>query len=197
MAGGEGDPRKAVDLAQRAGNEAISMLAYEEAMAAYQRALQLLELQHPEAMADRGRRKADMRRRCELLLALADATWRAGQFARAAEVFPQAASLARLCEAPQLLARAALGLGMVRIERGGPDRELVDLLEESLRSIDPGDLSLRSRLLARLARSFHYSRQAERRSELILEAVAAAERVSDDAALAEALLAQHVLLVHS
>ena len=96
-----GDVDKAIDYATRAGERSIRLLAYEEAVSHYERALEVLDLTLPEEDG----------RRCELLLALADALWSTGEATTARETFLRAAGIARRLGAPERLARAALGAG--------------------------------------------------------------------------------------
>src|SRR5581483_7664912 len=119
---------------------AMKLLAYEEAVGHYERALQVLQLQPPNE-----------RRRCELLLLLGDALWRAGESVRARDSFIQAAQVAQTLPAADALARAALGLGNVRAETGVVDDVLVGLLEAALAALSGDDSVLRVRVLARLA----------------------------------------------
>jgi predicted ATPase len=77
--GGEVD--KALTYAVQAGERATVLLAYEEAIGHYERALQVLELQG-----------ADEGQRCELLLALGDAQRWTNDIAAARVTFQRAAS---------------------------------------------------------------------------------------------------------
>jgi predicted ATPase len=175
---------KAVAYAQRAGERAMKLLAYEEAVSHYARALQVLERQTP-----------DERRRGELLLWLGDALWRAGESARARDSFIQAAQAAQSLGAADMLARAALGLGNVRAETGVVDDALVGLLDAALTALSGDDSVLRVRVLARLAMALYFSPSAaERRNALSSEALAMAQRIGDRSALAFALLARHFVL---
>ncbi len=175
---------KAVAYAQRAGERAMKLLAYEEAVGHYERALQVLQLQPPNE-----------RRRCELLLLLGDALWRAGESVRARDSFIQAAQVAQTLPAADALARAALGLGNVRAETGVVDDVLVGLLEAALAALSGDDSVLRVRVLARLAMALYFSPSAaERRHALSSEALAMAQRIGDRSALAFALLARHFVL---
>src|SRR4029453_3121798 len=79
-----GAAAKAVEFSLRAGRQAMAMLAYEDALAHYERALAALPLEPP-----------DDRRRMEVLLAVGDAAWRAGRNPRAREAFAQAVRCAR------------------------------------------------------------------------------------------------------
>ncbi|MEW6297255.1 MAG: hypothetical protein AB1671_05865, partial [Thermodesulfobacteriota bacterium] len=175
---------KAVAYAQRAGERAMKLLAYEEAVSHYERALHVVE-----------RQMSDERRRCELLLGLGDALWRAGESARARDTFIQAAQVAQTLHAADMLARAALGLGNVRAETGVVDEVLVGLLDAALAILSTDDSVLRVQLLARLAMALYFSHAAaERRNALSIEALAMAQRVGDRSALAFALLARHFVL---
>src|SRR5262249_44059598 len=75
----------AIAYPRQAGEHAMSVFAYEEAVGHYERALQALA----RHAAD------DARQRCELLLALGEAQTRAGAFPLARETLHQAAALAR------------------------------------------------------------------------------------------------------
>ena len=119
------------------------LLAYEEAARHYGRGLQLLGTD-PEG-ADR--------RRCDLLLRLGDAQWRAGDVGAARSSFEDATVVARRLGEGELLARAALGyvtalggfLLYARFEVGATG---ADLLTEALaalperRQLAPGDPAL-------------------------------------------------------
>src|SRR5215207_4657981 len=96
-----GDLDKAIDYARRAGGRAAELLAYEEAARLYRMALDALELKAP----------IDEAARCELLLALGDAQDRGGDLLGARETFARAGDVARRLDAPEQLARAALGYG--------------------------------------------------------------------------------------
>jgi DNA-binding SARP family transcriptional activator len=169
---------RAVDYARRAGDQALRLLAYEEAARLYQAALEALgagELQSGEE-------------RCELMLALGDAQARAGDMPGARETFVVAAELARRLGAGEYLARAALGYGGRFVWlRAGRDRRIVPLLEDALALLPNEDSSLRVRVLARLAGALRDLPSPKRRVNLCREAVAIARRLADPATLAYAL----------
>jgi DNA-binding SARP family transcriptional activator len=174
IAGSEFD--KGLSYARRAGDRALALLAYEEAARLYETALGVLEL-----------KATDEPTRCELLLALGDARARGGDLASAKEIFAEAADLARALNAPDQLARAALGYGGRFVWfRAGRDRRLVPLLEDALARL-PGDNPLRVRLLARLAGALRDRPVPQRRASLSHEAVEIARRLSDRPTLAYAL----------
>ena len=167
---------KGLSYARRAGDRALALVAYEEAARLYTTALEALELT-----------AADEATRCELLLVLGDAQARGGDLASAKETFVQAANIARTLNAPEQLARAALGYGGRFVWfRAGNDHRLVRLLEDALERL-PGDNALRVRLLARLAGALRDRPVPQRRASLSREAVEIARRLSDRATLAYAL----------
>jgi DNA-binding SARP family transcriptional activator len=148
--GGHDLPR-AVDYAMLAADQATAALAYEEAIGHCERALRALRLAAP----------ADHATACRLLLRLGDGRWRAGEVARARDTFLEAAALARSLEEPELLARAVIGFkGELfrdwHTTNGAVLQQLVELLEEALAAIGPGDGPLRVRLLGHLAEALCY-----------------------------------------
>ena len=174
-----GDVAKARDYAQRAGEHANRLLAYEEAARFFRTALQALELKQP----------ADPVGRCDLLLSIGDALARAGNTPDAKETFVAAADLARTSERPEALARAALGYGgRFPWLRAGSDTRLVPLLEEALPALGDEDSELRVRLLARLAGALRDQPALEPRSSLSREAVEIARRLGDPYTLGYALV---------
>lgn len=169
----DGDPTRAIDYGIRAGDRATQALAHEEAVAHYERTLQVLERQTP----------VDEARRCPLLIALGLAQVRVGDPTTAAATFLRAVALARELVLPEELARAALGVG--EIERQS-DR-LVPLLEEALAALDGADSVLRARLLSRLAVALYWAQSQTRKRALSDEAVAMARRLGYVPTLAYAL----------
>jgi DNA-binding SARP family transcriptional activator len=174
----DGDVDKAIEYATRAGDQAVSLVAYEEAARLYAMALEALDM----------RRGADERTRCELLLALGDAQARGGDLPTAKETFTRAAEVARVPPSPEQLARAALGYGgRIAYLRAGKDRRLIPLLEEALEALGAGDNELRAMLLARLAGALRDHPAPERRTSLTSEALAIARRLDDPRTLAYVL----------
>ncbi|HVW33346.1 MAG TPA: protein kinase, partial [Acidimicrobiia bacterium] len=89
VAGAEaGNADKALDYSWWAGERASALYAYDEAAKHYERALDLLEQSGDE----------EPQRRCELLIALGDARWRAGETEAAKKTYRRAADLARKLE---------------------------------------------------------------------------------------------------
>jgi len=168
---------KAIAYARQAAEHAAALLAYEEAARLYQMALDAIVLHAP----------ADEATRCELLLGLGDAQARGGDPASWKDTFARAAEVARALDAPEMLARAALGYGGRFVWfRAGSDQRLVPLLEDAIAAVAP-DSPLRARLLARLAGALRDQPAAERRAALCREAVELARTFDDPATLAYAL----------
>jgi DNA-binding SARP family transcriptional activator len=172
------DVDKALRYAQRAGDRALALLAYEEAARLYQTALDALDL------AD----VRDERTRCELLLSAGEAQMRAGNTQAAKRAFLDAAGIGRRLGLPRELARAAAGYARedMYLRAAGDDR-LVPLLEEGLAALADEDVALRVRLLARLAGALRDEPSRDRRDRLSKEAVELARATENPSALAYAL----------
>jgi eukaryotic-like serine/threonine-protein kinase len=180
-----GDIEKAIHYAVEAAERATKLLAYEDAVVHYERALHALELNE----------ELDEFRRCELLLALGDALTRAGNTAKARETFKRSADIARKLATHEQLARAALGIGkgaVTGLRYGSVDELQVSLLEEALGVMEDDDSSMRVRLLAQLSLALYYSE--EQRALLGQAAVEMARRVGDSAALLAALYSRSITL---
>ncbi|MFJ6836110.1 ATP-binding protein [Streptomyces sp. NPDC091209] len=141
--------------------------------------------------ADRG--LDDAEERVEVLLGLGAARLGSGDWPAARSALLRAASLARRAARPDLLARAALGLGTgpVGFEVDVADREQVDLLAEARSSLadDPAHAALRAAVTARLSLAAALLEPEEHRVALAKEAVATAREVGDAATLGPALAA--------
>jgi class 3 adenylate cyclase len=178
---GNGDIDKAVDYGVRAAERATALLAYEDALSYYQRALHALALKAPQ----------DEMRHCEVVLALAEAWGRAGDREKAKETFLQAAQLAKPLQRSELLARAALGFGPW-LWAGFVDVVQIGLLEEAVAALGTAESALRARVLGRLAVALYWSDAPQRRDTLSEEAVAIARGIGDPATLAYVLLCRHL-----
>jgi hypothetical protein len=170
-----GDIAKAVDYAERAAHRALDTLAYEQAAELFARALDALEHMEP-----------DVPRRAVLLLGLGTAQSHAGRPASRA-TFEAAVVAARLIDADDIFARAALGFAPFALTPGYVDEAHVALLMEALDRIGRADDPMRVRLLGSLAVALYWSDNAERRAELATEALDMARRLGDDTTLAIAL----------
>jgi predicted ATPase len=178
-----GDVEEAVDYLLRAGDRASGLLGYEEAAAHYARALELLgTAEEPSA-----------ERRCELLLRLGDANWRAGDASAARASYEEATEVARRLDAGEQLARAALGYvtalgGFILFARFEAGATGVGLLQEALAALPETDSALRVQLLARLAAELCAAREPVERRLLVSEqAIEVARRLDDSEALVTAL----------
>ena len=174
-AAGPREAPRAIAYAERAAEQAVARLAYEEAV-------RLLD----GALAAAG--VADWAQRARLLNSLARALGMAGRHNEARRTHAEAAEAARAAVAPELLARAALGHAGGAFERyGTADPESAALLREALDGLDERDSRLRVQLLARLSGVLYWSDEAP--DEFAGRAVDMARRLEDDQALMAALLA--------
>jgi hypothetical protein len=164
-----GDPQPAWEAAREAAREAAAALGHPEAAVHFAEALEALAL-GAEAPAQQRR---------QTLLALADATFAAGDIEEARRRYSQAAAAARRDDDAALLAQAALGFGRVS-PYGAVETEGLALLNEALERLPAEDGPLRARVTGLLA---HHERSQPRREALIDEALAMARRLDDDAAL--------------
>ena len=175
------EDHKAALYAERAGRQAAEQFAYEGAATHFRNALAALDLAG-----------ADTSRRIPLLLALGDATLRSGDVGAAREAFMAAADHARREGSPELLARAALGLGsgLDGFEVRLFDHAQLTLLEEALATLPPERSALRSWAMARLSVALTFAEPGPRRLQLADDAVGMARAVDDARALAYALAAR-------
>jgi len=179
QAAADGQGVKAAAYALAAGRSATARLGHHEAAAHYERGL--------EALALSG--QPQLQQRCELLLALGDARWAAGELDKARQACQQAAELAEKLGDPTRLARAALGFcGPHRFEVAtAVTRRAAGLLERALAALDDDDTALRAQLIGRLA---DYT-DVERKPVLARQALETARRVADNATLADVLASTH------
>jgi transcriptional regulator with XRE-family HTH domain len=177
-AANRGSAHKAVRYGHQAGRRALQEVAAEVAVRHFRRALEVLDRFGPE----------DQTRRCELLLDLAGAHDRAGEYAARDERFAEAADTARQLGSGGLFARAALGYGGVLPASVRPDLRAQALLEEALTRLDERDDGTRATILARLAHWLHNVRPYPERLELSDRSVTMARRSQDRRTLATVLL---------
>lgn len=177
---------RAVGYSRLAGERAVRLLAYEEAIRLFELGLEALELKRP----------VDQPTRCDLLLALGDAQARAGRETEAKDSFGRAAEIAEHLDAPHRLARAALGYGGRFVwARAGTDQRLVSLLERALASLGEEESELRVRVMARLAGALRDQLSREPRTTISEDALAMARRLGDPSTLAYALDARYAVLL--
>ena len=178
------DADKAVHYCMAAGERALRLLAFEEAVVHFTRALDVAE--------QSGSRNSAFR--CDALVALAEAQGKIGGVARADENLAAAVSLARAMGDPERLAAAALRAGpLSELGIGGASQKQIDLLEEARSALPQEDSHLRSMVTARLGLIPVYTTSVpapgalERSLALNTEAVAMARRLGDRNALGYAL----------
>ncbi|MDP9238021.1 MAG: AAA family ATPase [Chloroflexota bacterium] len=173
--GGRGIDR-AIEYARRAALRAIGQYAYDEAIAQYERALELLELTDAP----------DERVQAELLLALADQFWNAGEFAKVRANVTQACGIASRIRAVDLMAQGAIAYSSsdaVAFALGSVDLTELGLLESALASVGETNDGIKARLMGRLAERLAFTDQHERRRALARDAIALARIVSDSTTL--------------
>jgi len=178
------DAEKAITYAFRAGEQATTMLAHEEAAEHYARALDVQGRFQPEAAE----------RRCELLLRLGEARVRGGDRALGSSAFREAAALAERLGDGARLARAAIGASRRYVQPPGViDTELIAMIERAL-ELQPERSLVRVRLLACLCGAVYYSPERDRMPALSDEAMAIAEELGDPEARAYACSARRRVL---
>jgi DNA-binding SARP family transcriptional activator len=172
------DAARAVGYAERAGDHAVALLAYEEAARLYSLALRAIDSEAGDVAE----------KRCGLLVSLGDAWARAGDEPAARSAFLQAAAIASNAGLPVLLARAALGYGGRLVwSRAYDDIHLIPLLESALQALPAGAPALRVRVMARLSGALRDHPSRDRRASLSSQAVDIARELDDPATLAYAL----------
>lgn len=178
-----GDVEKAIGYARRAGDRAMAAVAWEEAIANYDRAMQVCELRaepHDGAWFD-----------------LAQA--RANAQAEVAD-YEGCAATARLAlehaRDPELRARLAywLAWGLFGMDPIDVHRDAPRALEDAIAQLPPGDSEVKSRALSMLGVILQFTQQFGRRVAAAEESLAIARRLGDDALLAEAIFAAHSAL---
>jgi DNA-binding SARP family transcriptional activator/tetratricopeptide (TPR) repeat protein len=169
-AAGSKDAEKAISYAVQAAQEATGLLAHEEALEHYGRALEVLTRYHA----------ADSERRLELLLDLGDACVRSGDRPRARSVFLEAAALAEVLDDTAGLVRAAVGASRRYVQQPGVvDEELIGVLDRATEKT-AGEMTVdRVRLLARMCGTLYYTEQRDRTAILSEEATEIALRLRD------------------
>jgi tetratricopeptide (TPR) repeat protein len=178
----DGDVAKAVDYARQAAERAMDALAYEEAAGHCERALQLLKRNEPPNEVGRG----------ELLVALGEALYGAGESVRAREACAEAAAVASRQKLPELLARAALAYNDATFTAIAYfDEPAVEaaahLLRQALDALGDGETALHALLLAQLPRTLNVTATTEEKLPWATRAREIAEHLGDRALLASAL----------
>jgi class 3 adenylate cyclase/tetratricopeptide (TPR) repeat protein len=171
------DLAKAIDYAQRAGEQDMAQLAYEDAVDVYGRALEVLEL-----MDD-----PDEALRCSLLLSLGGAEAKSARVADARDAFERAADSARRLGDTDSLVGAAIGIAMMS-DAGRLDEKLLALLDEALERTGPERTARRAALLsAKSAEMYWVANDLTESTKLVDEALEIAREVDAPASLLAAL----------
>ena len=173
-----GSAGKAVSYERLAGARALEEVAAEVAVRHLRKALQLLDRFGPR----------DQALRCELLLELASAHDRAGEYASRDERFAEAADAARGIGNGELFLRAARGYGGILPATVNPDPRAETLLKEALERLGEDDSTARATILARLAHWLHNVRPYPERLGLSDRSVAMARGTGDRRTLATVLV---------
>jgi tetratricopeptide (TPR) repeat protein len=177
------DLERTVALAEQAARGALEIHSYDTAAALLRGALHALEAGG-----------APIERRSEILLALGGVQRIGGYLPDARDTFTRAAELARELGAPELLARAALGVAEPWTNFGYVDDLRTRLLEDALLALGPEPSPLRLRVLARLAPALHGTRSYERMLAMLDESIDGARRLGDEVTLLFALDAAHLTM---
>lgn len=179
-----GDCQRAIEAGTRAAEQALELLAFEEAARHYRRCLEALELEPP----------VDDERRHALLLGLGWSLNRADDRSVSRGVFREVAALARRCERWEWLADAAMGIGgwppAAGTEATIVNPEFRALVEEAVDRLGDAPTALRARLLSALALTPPDQDSMERRHELSEASLVMARDSADPAALFDALIAR-------
>ncbi len=181
------DAAKAIHYSHAAGEQALRLLAFEEAVGHFQHGLEVTELYgdfEPSV-------------KCDALLALAEAQNKAGDKDQADRNFERAAAIARNIRDAARLASAAFRAGpMSYIGIVGANADQVRLLEEARGALSEEDSHLRAMVTARLSLVLVYEtgvpepEMFTRSLALSTEAIAMARRLGDRVALGYALNAR-------
>jgi DNA-binding winged helix-turn-helix (wHTH) protein/tetratricopeptide (TPR) repeat protein len=187
----DGVALKALQFGRLAGEQANSQMAYEDAVAHYDRALSALSVIPNHDPQTRG----------ELLLSQAEASWGTLEEAESVQArFVRAVEAARIAGSAELFARAALG----RTGHGaGPgdfrDIAAVDdidiaLLSEASARLGHEPSELRAVVLVRLALAVRYARGLREADDLSREAMHIAEQIGTLPTLGTVLRFRHEVL---
>jgi tetratricopeptide (TPR) repeat protein len=162
-----------------AGKKACDVYAYNESLGLAERGLavlgQLGDLTDQSELV------------LELNLLLGEAHHHVGHFAESMDTFEKTAEMAAALEAPEALARAALGYDEPRWRCNLLEGTAIDLLRRALDMLDDGDSELRVRLMSHLARASLGSAPKSDLKAMLDNAVAMARRLEEPGAFIESL----------
>lgn len=178
----------AVDYAIQAAQAATRACGYEDAVRHLREAIAVWD-------ARNGRDSPpDLRRRCELQLLLAEALGRAGEGVAMRAAFEEATTRAHDLPAPELMARAAIGMTAFWVAE---DETAVRRLEAALAALPAEAADLRARTSARLAKTLYlFANTRTRRENLCAEARALALEAANPNTMADVLADSLEALFH-
>lgn len=159
---------RAIDSACLAASAASRRMAFADAAAFYERALERLAACAP----------GDAARRAQLLVLQVEALVQSGDRTRAESLCTTVGELARSLGDSELFARAALALG-AEGSVGRTDPVVMSLLDEALALLPPGDGPYRAKVMARLASARQPALDPRGPVVLAREAIAMARRLGD------------------
>jgi class 3 adenylate cyclase len=180
-----GDVDKAIQYARRAGERATALMAHEDAIPHYERALQMLDLAG-----------ADPRQRCEVLIALSAAHFSGGELDTAIGCVERAIPIARELGDHRLFAvvAASYGVGAFARAAGNPSPQAIALLEEALDAIGDDECIERLQAMTQLGLLLALGKYAGRAEAILEDAVETARRVGHVPTLIDAIFNYHFTL---
>jgi tetratricopeptide (TPR) repeat protein len=176
-----GSAERAARYSQRAGRQAIDQLAYEQAVAHFERGIDALGSDSA----------SDDHLRCELTVDLGDARWNAWDAVASSSAMLDAAELAAQIGRWDLLARAARGANTSPVWK--VDHPL-SVFKTALDLLGTQDPSARAHVLATIVEHQQFTAEREAMLPLAMEAVSLARSSNDAQALQRALAAQRLAL---
>ena len=179
-AGRVADPTKAARYGCEAGQRALRLLAYEEAVTHFQRALAALALLDDDA------------ERLRALCGLGDALHGSGDLERMAATFREAVQLAREL-GPRATGETVLRFAQARAQFALPDVEVIALLDDALAAFPDEPSALRARLLACLSAALLLQPGAETRRRALSDDALQMARGLDDGSTLRFVLTRRLI----
>jgi class 3 adenylate cyclase/tetratricopeptide (TPR) repeat protein len=179
---------RAARYALLAAEQLCERAAFEEALTYLEQALDVLDLAGEHGSTPL---------RIDLHLAIAHAARLSLDLTRAHDAALAAADMARTCDLPVALGRAAVAYAAGAAALQGVEAVVIALCDEALARIGNDEPALRSELLASLAAHRAIGGEGTAAEGLALEAVALARRTANPETLWSALLARYVTLYGS
>jgi transcriptional regulator with XRE-family HTH domain/tetratricopeptide (TPR) repeat protein len=174
-----GHTAKAIAYLQQAGERAMRLSAYDEAVESLHRGLRLCN-----SLPETAQR---VQLEVALLLLLGEALRKAGQIEESLATFQRAGGLARTHNLPEALGEAALGYEESRWRFNLPAGPAASLLQESLDKLGQVETLLTVRLWVNLVRTRMATSSPEQFATMTYKALAMARRLNDPVSLYDAL----------